>query len=311
MKTVVLLGQYSHFYKANLHAHSVFSDGRLTPEQLKKAFMERGYAIIAFSDHNRLTPHNELRDADFLPLNAIEIDVNDDKGHTYHLNFFSSDPEKTAFPPIDRVYGVDGINRIIATGNEAGFLCQYNHPRWSFQDAHDFVGLRGLWGFEVFNTGCEKEMLNGWGDYEYETLLREGNEFPCAVATDDNHNAHPLDSPHCDSFSGWVCIDADCLTYEVIFDAMREKRLYASTGPAIHRLEVDPATGMVTVNTSPACAIALRCETRYTPIVRSLQDDLTTATLQLPADYRYFRLEIADSHGNKAMTRAYTPKDLL
>ena len=154
-------------------------------------------------------------------------------------------------------------------------------------------------------------MLNGWGDYEYETLLREGNEFPCAVATDDNHNAHPLDSPHCDSFGGWVCIDADCLTYEVIFDAMREKRLYASTGPAIHRLGVDPATGMVTVNTSPACAIALRCETRYTPIVRSLQDDLTTATLQLPADYRYFRLEIADSHGNKAMTRAYTPKDLL
>ena len=29
-------------YKANMHSHSTFSDGKLTVEQLKEAYMERG-----------------------------------------------------------------------------------------------------------------------------------------------------------------------------------------------------------------------------------------------------------------------------
>ena len=38
-------------YKANLHSHSVISDGNLTPAEMKKAYKDRGYSILAITDH--------------------------------------------------------------------------------------------------------------------------------------------------------------------------------------------------------------------------------------------------------------------
>ena len=74
MSRVDLLPSNGHFYKANLHCHSTLSDGRYTPEQLKALYLQHGYQIIAFSDHNRLVPHPELKEEGFLPLNAEHIE---------------------------------------------------------------------------------------------------------------------------------------------------------------------------------------------------------------------------------------------
>lgn len=37
-----LLPSKGRFYKANLHCHTVLSDGHLTAEEVKRAYMERG-----------------------------------------------------------------------------------------------------------------------------------------------------------------------------------------------------------------------------------------------------------------------------
>ena len=60
------------FYKANLHTHTNYSDGRFSPEEMKALYQERGYSIVAFSDHEILVPHPELASEDFLPLTATE-----------------------------------------------------------------------------------------------------------------------------------------------------------------------------------------------------------------------------------------------
>ena len=70
-----LLPQNGHFFKANLHCHSTFSDGKRTPEELKEEYMARGYSAIAFTDHNVFIPHNELTDERFVALNGMELDV--------------------------------------------------------------------------------------------------------------------------------------------------------------------------------------------------------------------------------------------
>lgn len=44
MGTFYLLPKEGTFYKANLHCHTVVSDGDLTPEQVKEAYM--GQAIL-------------------------------------------------------------------------------------------------------------------------------------------------------------------------------------------------------------------------------------------------------------------------
>ena len=71
-----LIPNEGKFYKANLHSHSTVSDGHFTPEEMKEKYMEKGYSIIAFTDHGRLVPHNELTDENFLALNGLEYGVN-------------------------------------------------------------------------------------------------------------------------------------------------------------------------------------------------------------------------------------------
>lgn len=200
MSIKYLLPKEGTFYKANLHCHSTHSDGRLTVQKIKEVYKEHGYSIVAFSDHNKLINHMDLCDENFLPITSIEIDITDNTkawpyAPTYHINFFSKEPYAEKFIDVERKYDVNVINDMIKRANESGFLAQYNHPRWSFQNASDFLPLKGLFGFEIFNTGCEVEMFDGYGDYEYEMYVMHGNRCAC-VATDDNHNGHDLDAPY-------------------------------------------------------------------------------------------------------------------
>lgn len=65
------------FYKANLHCHSTVPDGHLTPEELKAAYKEKGYAILALTDHEQLREHSDLNDSSFLTITAYEMSVRD------------------------------------------------------------------------------------------------------------------------------------------------------------------------------------------------------------------------------------------
>ncbi|MBO7503581.1 MAG: PHP domain-containing protein [Clostridia bacterium] len=323
MKTVDLFPGEGSFYKANLHCHSTYSDGRLTVEQLKDAYKAHGYGILAYSDHNTLTPHNELTDDGFLALNAIEIDYNmpseaSPRGWAgvpvYHLNFFSEDKNRTEFIPFERVYDIEKVQKTIDDANAAGFLAMYNHPRWSFQGTEDFAGLKGLFGFEVFNTGCEVDMANGWGDYEYEYYCRAGGDA-AATATDDNHmGCRDFNSPHMDCFGGFSMIKAKSLSYEDVFDAMRRKNLYASTGPLFTEAtceRLENGAILVKGGCSPCRSVFCLTDSRASANKRSWEKDITSFEFTIPGDTIWFRLEAHDGEGHKAMTKAYRTSGLV
>ena len=71
-KTTFFNEENAVWLKGNLHAHSTNSDGRLTPEQLAKAYKERGYAFLAVTDHDVFKSYPELCNEDFLVLPAME-----------------------------------------------------------------------------------------------------------------------------------------------------------------------------------------------------------------------------------------------
>lgn len=303
-----LLPEGGNFYKANLHCHSTFSDGKFTVEKLKEIYKEQGYHIIAFSDHNKLENHMDLCDPDFLPITSVEInfDCAADKSYanpTYHVNFFSKNPYADKFIDFERVYDINTINDVIKRANKSGFLAQYNHPRWSYQDVRDFLPLEGLFGFETYNHGCEVEMLNGFAEFEYEIFSRNGRRCAC-IATDDNHNFR-LDtaSPHNDSFGGFTMIKAPDLSYDSILAAMERKDCYASTKPLIYNLYVEG--GIAHIECSPCNCTALRSDSRLTCIERTHDNSITSFDFKLDFPYEYIRFECTDSQGNKAMTRAY------
>ena len=65
-----LISENGKFYKANLHCHTTISDGKMTPEEVKEYYRERGYSVVAFTDHCIMLPHPELNDDSFLALNG-------------------------------------------------------------------------------------------------------------------------------------------------------------------------------------------------------------------------------------------------
>ena len=60
-------------YKANLHCHSVLSDGKKTPEDLKQMYKNKGYSILAITDHETPKNHQYLNDDNFLTVTGYEV----------------------------------------------------------------------------------------------------------------------------------------------------------------------------------------------------------------------------------------------
>ncbi len=302
-----LFKKENKFYKANLHCHTTVSDGKCTPKEIKDSYMAAGYSIVAFSDHEIMQPHPELESEDFVPVTATEISINKPGTEwpvtqTYHINFYAKDKNATTYPeqekgPYERVYGVEGVNRLLSKVSDAGFLCQINHPRWSMQSYDAIEGLRGVTSFEIFNTGCEFELFNGDGEYEYELYLRTGGRGAVA-ACDDNH----LPSQQ---FGGWTMVSAPSLTYDNVMTAIENGDTYASTGPVIEELYIED--GRLYVRCSPVAKIGLFTEGRMasTKFSHDGSDDFTFECFSLDFPHKYFRLVLVDEKGKKAWTRAY------
>ncbi len=337
-----LLPEEGHSYKANLHAHSTVSDGRMTPLEIKKAYKEKGYAVVAFTDHEVMVDHSELNDPDFLALKGYELAINEglasagnDK-RTYHLCLIATDPsvdKQVFFNPrghfsgnaaayADAVrtvgevvyqytYSPIFINRLIRAASAAGFLVNYNHPHWSMQGEADYLPLVGLTGVEVFNGTCTA--VRGSLDHDsriYDALLKTANhQNLLPIAADDNHNEDGFSGDNADSFLGFMMIKAKSLTYEHVIAALKNGDCYASSGPTIDALYVEG--GRLHIASSPVREILYRTSTRRAVRRHKANDALfTEASFPILREDGYFRVELVDEHGRRAYTRAYDAREL-
>lgn len=330
-----ILPKEGKFYKANLHCHSTNSDGKLSPKKLKEIYKEKGYSIIAFTDHVFMEDYSYLCDNKFIAINGYETGTNDTKGKwintkVYHLNFYAKNPhikqmvavtegyynwfmkDKAAEQTNKMViknglwnneYSFENINKMIQAGKDNGFLVSYNHPNWSLQNYVDYFALKNLFAVEIWNTNCVKE---GYQDSEkvYEDLLRLGNKINC-IATDDNHNIKPLDDINSDSFGGWIMIKPKKFTYESIINSLEKGEFYSSTGPEIYDLYIED--NYIHLNCSPVKNIILYSGGRQTVICNDISKNLITeAVINIVINpVKYLRLVLTDGNGNKAYTNAF------
>ena len=331
-----LLPRLGKFYKANMHTHTNISDGKLTPEEVKAKYKEKGYSIVAFTDHEIMMPHYDLRDDEFLPITAYEIQIRDlDRAvrthKVYHMNVYSPDPERylsktyckkdawwgnivnhftdemAAAGLAERHYTKNFAQWIINTANSEGMLVSYNHPVWSLQNHDDYSGLKGFWGVEWYNNECVKL---GYFDTTapITDLLSEGERvFP--LATDDAHSSRSIGG-------GWLKVKAKSLDYDTVFKALKKGDFYSSNGPEIKSLYIED--GVVHISTSAVKQITLVTDRREVVSIDNFEDgkpifsaDLSLSGLlkshAVTGDYRkaFFRIEITDKYGKKALTRAY------
>ncbi len=310
-----LLPENGTFYKANLHCHSTFSDGKWTPEEIKEKYMRHGYSVVAFTDHRTLYSQAHLTDENFLSLDGYEIDVSEtlDTGRGYkktcHFCLIAK-RQGTAQPDFgdEDTYTPENISRIMKSAREKGFFVTYNHPNWSLEDFSDYINYHGMDAMEIANYGC---IAVGYQDYVpmvYDEMLRYGKKIFC-VATDDNHNRFDEDSLYCDSFGGFTVIKADSLSYENIIRALEKGNFYASQGPEIKELWYED--GIIHIKTSPVKKIDFVFGSRRAKTVMAENDGfLEEAECEVPENSIYVRVSAKDEKGLPADTNAYFTENL-
>ncbi len=311
-----LLPEAGRFYKANLHSHTVVSDGRMTPEEAKEHYKKHGYQIMAFTDHRIYRNHEELNDEEFLALAAVEVDINEvssdrlrPEDKTYHINLYDTAPgyerarKELGICPERRYGDFDYINRYLEEMKELGFLSCYNHPYWSLQNYNDYKGLNGLFAMEIYNHGCELDGLYGYNPQSYDEMLRLGKRLWC-LATDDNHNSHPFGHPLCDSFGGFTMIKAERLSYDAVINGLVNGHFYSSMGPEIKELYIEGRE--LVVKTGPVKAICgITDSGRFCHRAAVKGEPLTEARFLLKGNETYIRVECKDEKGLFANSNAY------
>lgn len=333
-----LLPEEGCFYKANLHSHSTVSDGKLSPEKMKQVYMDLGYSIIAYTDHNILQAHQDLNDDHFLALNGYEVDI-DEKEPSWdslqemayhrrstHLCLIALEPEteqhlfefygarlshlRVRVPGTDDgqwFYKIENMNEVIRQARAAGFFVTYNHPTWSLEDYSHYSQLEGINAIEICNGSS---FLAGYEEYNprvYDDILRLGKRIFC-IGADDNHNNG--DPAHWDSGIAWTVIKAPQLEYRAVTKALEAGHFYASQGPEIYGLWVEDGT--LHVRCSNAETIRFNFGARFTKTFRAEEgESVNQASIPLDPYYKYVRVTVTDHRGRHANSNAYYIQDIL
>lgn len=336
-----LLPENGNFYKANLHCHTTFSDGKKTPEEVKEIYKKLGYSIVAYTDHDILIPHDELNDDSFLALHGFEVEVNEENGKpwheakTCHICFIGIDPENLiqpcwhrstylfgnspkyrdmvkfdeSEPDYVRHYSGEGISDIMQTAADKGFFVTYNHPSWSKEHYPDYINYHGMHALEIFNGGCNATGFDDYNPRVYDDLLTRGEKLYC-IGGDDNHNYENPNSRRYDSGWAWTTVKANSLDYRTVTKALEDGNFYASEGPEIYELWYED--GKVHIKCSEADRIICTYKIRNAGIALSENGvPVTEADFGMQPDWGYFRITVIDKQGRHACTNAYFAKDLI
>ncbi len=336
MKRKYLLSESGNDYKANLHCHTKLSDGGDTPLEIKEMYTQKGYSIVAFTDHDVFIPHPELCDENFLALNGFEIEIYDCNSdeqcpkfnehfkemrttHIYLIALFEiidvlplflrtkyyfcaaqKTKEFVKFdanePDFERLYTADCINHIFKKGKEKGFFVTYNHPRWSLENYSVYSHYHGMDAIEIMNGGS---LVSGFMDNDFQAfddLLCQGKRV-FAVAGDDNHGLKQ-------SFVCWTVIRAEELSYKAISKALTEGNFYATNGPEIKEMFI--ADGKLCVSTSNVKNIIFTTAIRHRKnIYNEDGSPVNYGEFEIGENDRYVRVTLVGFDGTVAYGNPY------
>ncbi len=332
-----LLPETGAFRKVNMHAHSTRSDGKNTPEEVKKAYKERGYAAVAFTDHEYIGDVRHLTDDEFVAITSYEYDFNTCTpakssfvGHEtapsfgvkecMHLNLYARDPNNlkaVCFNPRFLICGGAKLCRetaeYVGDGNfEQRFTveCFNEVIRTAKENGFLVVYNHPRWSLNTYETYSALEGLDGleilngncslgnnYAPDVYDEMLRRGKRIMC-VGGDDGHAPGQY-------FRGWTMVKTEALTYEALIEGLEKGNCYASSGPEILALFVE--NGGVTVRCSGAKRIDYYTagRRRQMRVAKKGEPLLTEAVFQIDPNDVYFRIVVCDEDGERASSRAY------
>ena len=305
--------------KAALHTHTSRSDGDLDPEAHVRHHEWMGFDVCAITDHWTLTSVPSTSRCLVITGAELAADPLGPDRYTEILAIGISDiPEdpggdRSNWGPID-AYDfktfpdlATAAAHIDAQGG-ASFVA---HPYWSGLPLETLLAADGVHGIELFNSSAERENGRGDSSYVWDLMLETGRR-PFGFATDDCHY------PGFDIGGAWTMIRAAERSEAAVLEALRAGHTYASSGPRIHRVELDGT--VVEVACSPARSIVLmsRHETGWAVradgrnrmedaeiLERDAHGKVTRARFDPPDEaLPYRRVVVEDAAGRRAWTNA-------
>lgn len=202
-------------YRGDLHAHTMHSDGRETPDIVAANYRQTGFDFLAITDHGRYEPSLEAmaayRDApvDIALYPGEEVHAPDNNTHIVHVggresinDVFRQQPEEYA-RQVDAIrQGLtvpEGVNPTEAAAThwamdrirQAGGLAIFPHPHWLEEGRHIRDAFsRYLFHNRVFDAfellGGQTVRENNLQTAFYSQMRAEGVDVP-VVGSSDSH----------------------------------------------------------------------------------------------------------------------------
>lgn len=297
-RTIFLQDENAVWLKGNLHSHSTFSDGELTPEAMKEAYKHHGYDFLAVTDHDVYADTRHLSDDKFTMIQGFELWANASNDKDIHVHFLWDDaiegishgqtlhlPERTGKASLAFCYQM----------REKGAYVMLNHPHWSMLTSPEVEDENPYHAVEIINYGTEWLENTGDGTIFWTEMLYRGCRL-WGGGGDDNHNHIELDSMYSDSFGGFTVVKARDRSPKAILEALKTGSFYTSTGPQIYDFYVEDDE--IHVVCSP-CERIYVCG-QHRAHQRKIGRHVTEFVTKLKGKEKLVRAEVMDAAGRSA-----------
>lgn len=266
--------------KAQLHAHSTRSDGRLDPEKAVEFYARAGFGAVSLTDHNKVTP---VSHPSVLTPPGVEVAAREEGvAGEYHVVIIGCGelPPESARKHASKLFDWCRDN---------GFYSFVAHPYWSMLSGSDLLKAGNPDGVEVYNHGCEVEISRGYSGPHWDYALSKGVMLQ-GLAVDDVHTYTV------DALGGWVVLDLADHSVEALLEALKQGRFYASSGVEVEAYDVEQ--GRAWLKCSGAKIVKLLSgDTKGAYLSVSMLDKLAAAQPQLLEVERWedgFRIRAKD-----------------
>lgn len=281
--------------KLGLHTHTTLSDGRKTPEEAARIYVEEGYDAIAITDHWKYGEECEIEGLKI--ISGCEYNIGGNEApHVFHIVGvgMTSDPQIPA----------DWVNMVKTSHTKAEEIIKriklFNglaivaHPAWSLNTPEQIIGLGDFDAVEIYNSVSECGMSDrAYSDVIIDQMATMGR-ITNILAVDDTHYYNG------DECRGWIMAEATDMDTQGLIRAIRAGRFYATQGPEVHIEKIAP--DKVKVVCSPVQKIVFQSNSAWVN-GRTVRDDglVEAEYTKAPTD-RFVRAEVTDAEGKKAWT---------
>ena len=228
------------FYKGNIHTHSNLSDGRLFPDDVCRAYIDRGYDFISITDHflgmfNYPLTRIKSNFENFCTILGAELHTSKMKnGELWHIlalglkeNF--TPPNQPSFLIEDNS---ESAEKLVSRCLDAGAFVSLTHPEWNGLTLEDTNDIQNAHAIEIYNHSSAIECDRGYGLAIFEQMLNQGKPINI-IATDDAHFQTS------DAFGGWIMVKAENNNAIDLLESLKKGEYYSSQGPDIFDISIN------------------------------------------------------------------------